>query len=406
MKKTIIYIGGFEFPDKNAAAQRALSVGKVFKVIGYNVVFIGISRDFSHSDDIDILHTRKECDGFETWSIPYPITKLDRLKYLLTPGGLQKIIKHLDTPIHSVVCYNYPAIAGYKVKNICKTCNAFFIPDVTEWYNSFGRGFVESSIKWFDTSLRMRVVNFFADGLITTSPYLTSFYRSKSSNIVELPTLYDKEMLRKGGTFTHKDNKIRKILYAGNPFSPYTNKSNKLGVKDRLDKVIFLLGRVIKENFVLNIYGVDKNRYLEVYPEHRDLLDRLNKKIIFNGKRPYLEIISNIKDSDFTIFFRDIFRVTKAGFPSKYSESITCGTPVITNLISNIEPYAIQGRNTFLVDIDNDVNSLSNMENILTLSDADLEKTKEFCIQSNTFDYKKYSERVENFIKGVENGRQ
>ena len=46
------------------------------------------------------------------------------------------------------------------------------------------------------------------------------------------------------------------------------------------------------------------------------------------------------------------------------------------------------------------------MENILTLSDADLEKTKEFCIQSNTFDYKKYSERVENFIKGVENGRQ
>ena len=29
-KRTILYVGGFELPDKNAAAQRVLSVAKIF----------------------------------------------------------------------------------------------------------------------------------------------------------------------------------------------------------------------------------------------------------------------------------------------------------------------------------------------------------------------------------------
>lgn len=37
--KRVLYIGGFELPDKNAAAQRVLSIGKAYRLLGYDVLF-------------------------------------------------------------------------------------------------------------------------------------------------------------------------------------------------------------------------------------------------------------------------------------------------------------------------------------------------------------------------------
>lgn len=402
MRDTIIYIGGFELPDKNAAAQRVMANAKIFKELEYNVVFIGFNKDLQKGSRI--LNTKKMCGDFETWSIPYPNTKLDWLRQITSPIGLKEIIDKLDTSIHSIICYNYPAIAEYRVKCICKENNAFFIPDVTEWYGTSGKNLLVKLVKWVDISLRMRVFNFLADGLITTSSYLTKFYKRKVNNIIELPTLYDKKSLKNNIEYFQKyDPKIKRILYAGNPFSVKDTKINKSGVKDRLDKVIALLGRVKNKNFILEIYGVDKNRYLEVYPDHADLLDKLNSKIIFNGRRPHSQIINHIASSNFTIFFRDKNRVTQAGFPSKYSESISCGTPVITNMMSNINPYIVQRKNTFLVDIDNMERALLDMEAILALDFVELKQAKEFCTQTNVFEYTEYIKRVKDFMTKLKN---
>lgn len=43
-KGTILYIGGFELPDKNAAAQRVVANAKALRDLNYNVVFIGITK--------------------------------------------------------------------------------------------------------------------------------------------------------------------------------------------------------------------------------------------------------------------------------------------------------------------------------------------------------------------------
>lgn len=70
-KRTILYVGGFELPDRNA--QRVLSVAKIFKSIGYNVIFLGI-------DKISVEETKKEYFGFESWAIPYP-KRVDKTYY-------------------------------------------------------------------------------------------------------------------------------------------------------------------------------------------------------------------------------------------------------------------------------------------------------------------------------------
>ena len=41
-EEVILYIGGFQLPDKNAAALRVMSNAKAFRELGYTVVFINL----------------------------------------------------------------------------------------------------------------------------------------------------------------------------------------------------------------------------------------------------------------------------------------------------------------------------------------------------------------------------
>ena len=57
------------------------------------------------------------------------------------------------------------------------------------------------------------------------------------------------------------------------------------------------------------------------------------------------------------MFLRDDNRVTKAGFPTKFVESISAGVPVITNKTSDLEYHLKNGENGFLLgnNIENDL---------------------------------------------------
>ena len=48
-KGTIIYMGIFELPDKNAAAHRVVNNGKVFTALGYRTAFLGTVKNESFS---------------------------------------------------------------------------------------------------------------------------------------------------------------------------------------------------------------------------------------------------------------------------------------------------------------------------------------------------------------------
>ena len=46
MNDEIIYIGGFELPDKNAAAHRVLGNAKILRELGYKVILIEFNSLF------------------------------------------------------------------------------------------------------------------------------------------------------------------------------------------------------------------------------------------------------------------------------------------------------------------------------------------------------------------------
>ena len=63
--KTVLYLGGFELPDKNAAAQRVVANAKLLREMGFEVSFIGISKDIKNALAV--------VDGFVSTPVPYPI---------------------------------------------------------------------------------------------------------------------------------------------------------------------------------------------------------------------------------------------------------------------------------------------------------------------------------------------
>ena len=64
MNKSILYLGGFELPDKNAAAQRVIANAKLLREMGFDISFIGISKDINNAP--------KVVEGFRSNPVPYP----------------------------------------------------------------------------------------------------------------------------------------------------------------------------------------------------------------------------------------------------------------------------------------------------------------------------------------------
>lgn len=65
---TILYVGGFELPDKNAAAHRVLNNARLLRELGYEVVFCGVDREISKKETSEV----KKVDGFDNTPISRP----------------------------------------------------------------------------------------------------------------------------------------------------------------------------------------------------------------------------------------------------------------------------------------------------------------------------------------------
>ncbi|MFG0807002.1 glycosyltransferase family protein [Pseudomonas fluvialis] len=393
-KGTILYIGGFELPDRNAAAHRVLSNGMIMRDLGYDVVFLGI--DSTRIGKPEIL--RNDYLGFECWSITYPKDVLAWLKYILgLTSILDFILRERTIKIVGVVCYNYPSVAQARIKSLCKRIGAKMIADATEWYSVGAGSGVYRIVKLLDTALRMYIVHRIADGVITTSKYLTEFYAHRGKVTVELPTLFNCEKFQPPPS---RDNTQRKkFIYVGSPFDKGRVNKARSNLKERLDVAIEVFYQIYisGRRFSFEIYGVDADDYLEIFPEHADILKEMAECIVFKGRQPNQFVLNRIAECDFSIFFRDETRVTLAGFPSKLAESISCGTPVVTNKMVSLESYL--PHESLFTTARGDEHIL--VRKIMELTPVEINYLKQHAYHSMTFDYKNYSDRVSVFMAEV-----
>lgn len=383
----ILYVGAFELPDRNAAAQRVRANATLLAALGYKVVLVGRNSDPRYPAN-QLRPARYDCIDHECWEMGQPSSKKDWLHYITSVSALSELIeREYPDRIHSIICYNFPAIAQLRLRGVARRAGARAMADVTEWYQTLQWTSPSAVVKNFDTWFRMRVVNPRMDALITTSPYLTQFYARWFDNIVELPTLIEHDPSDLNGLTATPDGQVKRLFYGGSILNKNALGRERGGLKERIDWVIELLD-VVKQTgggFCFHIYGMSRDDYLDLLPDHLPLLNRLGDSVCFHGWQPRQHLLDALRESDFSIFMRPAIRATRAGFPGKFSESISFGTPVITNALETIVPYMKVGENCEHIEYTDFEVAVARIRACLALPSAEVLRRKQVCRQSGQF---------------------
>lgn len=353
-KGKVLYIGGFELPDKNAAAQRVIGIAKGLQLLGYEVVFLNSLKNCQ-----GVPKTKKLYFGFEC--IEYQRENI--FDYLVGAKNVLKFIGHVQPDI--VIAYNYPAIALERIMRYCHRHEMLVYADATEWYQACGGNIFYNLIKNIDTVLRMKIVHKRLDGIIAISRYLFDYYKKEVKTVLIPPTIDLADVKWQAVSQKERLSNVA-FVYAGSPSAQ----------KERLDVVVSAVENLpAAYNVQLHVVGVTKDQFVAIYGYKHNLTVRTR----FWGRVLHRQAIDIVKKSDWSIILRDNNKVVEAGFPTKLVESISCGTPVIVNKFSNISDY-LDKDNSIIIESWQDIDKA-----LLCAIDRRSEM-----VERDLFDYRRY----------------
>jgi hypothetical protein len=106
--------------------------------------------------------------------------------------------------------------------------------------------------------------------------------------------------------------------------------------------------------------------------------------------------LKKLKNADYSIFIRDKTRVTMAGFPTKFVESITCSTSVITSDVSDLRDYLSDDLKMHLIENDSVANITKVLESIFSSDKSDaMQRGKQ---NNDSFHFMKYQESMRKLL--------
>lgn len=367
--KTILYVGGFVLPDGNAAAQRVLANARLFSAIGYNVAMINYSESA-------LAPRQALINGIECFDFP------SSMKGIASSADINFIQELLSkrSDIGYVIAYNYPALPLIQLMKLCRAKRILCVGDVTEWYRARDVPLHKMAAKYFDTTVRMRWLLPRMDGLIVISNYLERYYQGLSK-VTLLPPLIDASDKKWRQPIFLSNDGVTRLVYAGKPSR----------TKERLDLMVDAV-RSLPDTprVVLDIVGITDQDFRRIYG-----WDVVDPRVIFHGRVSHEDAISFVKLADYSLIIRDDNLVTRAGFPTKFVESVTCGTPVICNDNSDLKTWVDKCNCGFLVEASNLRNELMR---VLSANKPKFDK--------NIFDYRNYLSQIQSFFSSISDKRR
>lgn len=333
----ILYVGPFRLPDRNAAAQRVMANAKALRLLGYDVVLAETGDSEGHGGPAQRL---PDHEGFACFRLPMkeqPIVDHPQISI----RQLQELLRTMENP-RAVIAYNYPAVPLARLVLHCRRLGIGCAADVTEWYgNDHLSSVLAKSIKWADTVIRMRIIHRRLDALLVISRYLEEFYRrSPGPQVVRAPPLVDAHDEKWAQRTPPYESETLRLVFAGSTSA----------AKERLDRTVAAVVQAALTIPVhLDVVGVTAGQFEKLYPStarpHPDL-------VTFHGRVSHQDALTWVAQADYSVIARDRSRVTDAGFPTKFVESITLGTPALVSPHPDMSTILTNGRNGATVPMD------------------------------------------------------
>lgn len=395
MRKKVIYTGAFRFPNGDAAAARVLSIGKILKSLGYDVVFAGWEeheRSIDKTDDGRYFYQGFVYESMAELSSASNRPFFEKATDYFTKGKktMRWVEKQSASDIYAIIIYNSNSYFLTKMSSYCKKNKINLVGDITEWYDGNQLPMGRYGLPSLDNALRMGFLNNKMKNLIVISSFLQNFYEKNHCNTIRIPPLVDFTEAK----WTLKNrapNKFLTLIYAGSP-----------GKKDFIAPILQALiilkekGSIVK----LHIVGLNKEQ-TKIHLQNG--FEKINDQIECFGRIPQEEVPSRLAEADYSILLRADKRYAHAGFSTKLIESLSMGLPVISNATGDIKRIIGANKNGVLVDSPTAESVVVGLSILLSENEQiHIERKKnarDYAI--SVFDYKTYEYKLGNYFEAL-----
>ena len=149
-----------------------------------------------------------------------------------------------------------------------------------------------------------------------------------------------------------------------------------------------------RKKFEFHIYGPSREKVIENIGGNFEKLIQAGDSVVIHGYVPQQNMEKIQREADYMLFIRPHRRSSDAGFPTKLGESMSVGTPVISNNTGDISMYLRNGENGFIMNSGNETDVRTVLEKIQNLPK---QKYYEMRIRARemaekSFDYRVYQD--------------
>ncbi len=391
-KPKVLFFGSFVAPDKSAGAIRVINFARMLAESGYKSYVSSLTdslepqKIYGYSDSVYLLPYAKA---------PKSVFKKFHL-YLCAKKEVKGILNAFaNSNPECIIIYSvFPLPSIRLIRKYCKKNNIKLIFDIVESHSFSQHKLSSLFATYFPNKILNNLVIKKNDNVIGISSYLCEKYKSKGCNVLRVPfinsvddfTFNEKPLieLRNGG--------VEKLfVYIGNPAHR----------KDLLEPVVQVFNELSNKNYKLIIAGVNENDLiLNEHFSKQTLMESVNNVVLL-GKVSHDEIKRIYSIADYSILIRNPDKESaKAGFPTKVSESLFYGVPVITNISSDLSLY-LNGDNSIIVEGFNKEEVKKAIFKAVSVDESDYLKMRKAARDTaeNELSCNKFNKEFVNFIK-------
>jgi glycosyltransferase involved in cell wall biosynthesis len=382
-----VFVMSLPFPYGVAFSSRARNITKLLCSCGFHVHVIAPKSEGKENTD--------ELEGCN-----YSVQHIYAPQNVLTLSGIGTSKPYIE----AISKY----IKSHKIDLIVSSSMIFVADDLCRLSKKFGIPYVIENCEWYDASTfkfgkwnpyyrehirRIEKKNRKVDGVIAISRLFEQHYAFMGVPTVRIPTILDvKDTSCRLSTNSNTDIHI---VFAGSLGKGKENMEPIFKALTRLD--------MRDRKICLDIYGPSKSQVLSNIGGDTKLLESVSGYVRINGRIPQDKVLEKIYGADYSIFTRPIRRSSNAGFPTKLAESMSVGTPVITNDTGDIGLYLKDKGNGLLLQEDSEEELIQAFQYILALSQDEYSKMRINARNTamESFDYRVYVENMKTFIQQI-----
>lgn len=336
----ILYATGASFNEPTAAGLRNLGLAAAWARGGHDVVIA--SRDPKRSDaslpwygempeNVRIVPTGAEQNHSAI------LNQIEVLTRSVNPG-LHKVIKDFDP--EAIVLYQSFLPFLLSLRRSARRKGVPFLLDVTEWYDGHSLPLGPLGPHNLMNQFSMRLLVPRVPAALTISRALAVHVSRQGARVLVVPPLFDQSVLDSHIVADQERRRRLRVAVTGSGIS--------VGQKDRLglEAIAEVAERLDPTGDLLEIAVAGPTR--EVV--ETVLQPSPPRSFTIHGPLSWAASLSLVADSDFTLMLRtpDVRR-NVVGFPSKVSESLLLGTPILGNIIGDLDEYLVDGYNAAVV---------------------------------------------------------